>query len=112
MKPTERQFMHAVIDLAKLCGYRVYHPPDNKPNQNGRVQNTEPGYPDLTMARPATGKYYQHPPRLIFAELKTDTGRISRAQSDWLSDLDAVAEAYVWRPDDLLTGKIARTLRR
>jgi hypothetical protein len=62
------------------------------------------------------------PPRLIFAELKTASGRVSAAQEEWLHNLSEVGvaartpgagsgygtptalpvpEVYLWRPDDL-----------
>lgn len=52
------------------------------------------GFPDLVLVRP---------PRLIFAELKSDTGQVSPAQDKWLEALSQVTQApevYLWRPFD------------
>ncbi len=82
MRIAEAQFERQVIDYAQLMGWRIYHTRNSK----GSVK----GYPDLTMVRGT---------RLIFAELKTDTGKTSAAQGDWLDDLRrTLAEVYIWRP--------------
>lgn len=82
---------------ARLGWHRRYHTFDSR--------RSTYGFPDLVLVRR---------PRLIFAELKTETGRLTRDQQDWLEDLDACgpAETYVWRPSDrfemdriLLAGK-------
>jgi hypothetical protein len=87
---TEKQFQEAVLEYAKLCGWRTYHPFDSRRSTHG--------YPDLTLVRDGT---------LIFAELKTETGRLSAAQCDWLEDLAAVSHGAApwvivrtWRPAD------------
>ena len=38
--------------------------------------------------------------RCIMAELKTDTGRVSKAQEEWIAALDVVPgiDAVIWRP--------------
>ena len=84
----EAEFQAAVIELAELQGWRCYHTHDSRRSQ--------PGYPDLTLCRP---------PRLIFAECKTDTGRTSDDQDAWLDVLNHVQNAVpehvlvaVWRP--------------
>jgi hypothetical protein len=53
-----------------------------------------PGFPDLVLVRP---------PRLIFAELKSETGKVTDAQQAWLALLEACpgCEVYTWRPADL-----------
>ena len=93
----EADFQAAVIELAELQGWRVFHPHDSRKSQ--------PGFPDLTMVRDG---------RLIFAELKTNTGKITADQAIWLSDLSYVAKiaqgnistrhpvmaVKVWQPSD------------
>ena len=80
---TERQFQDAVIELAKLRGWRVYHVPDSR--------RCEAGWPDLTLWRP---------PRFVLAELKTDKGRLSPIQEQTLAELrDCELEVYLWRPN-------------
>lgn len=91
---TEKQFQQQVVDLARLFGYFVYHTYDSR--------RSEAGYPDLTLLR---GQ------RLIFAELKTEKGRIRPTQQVWLDALKAAGqEAYLWRPSMFET--IVATLRK
>jgi len=49
--------------------------------------------------------------RLVFAELKTNTGRLTVEQDAWLHDLAACegVAAYCWRPCDWAT--VQRILR-
>ena len=52
------------------------------------------GFPDLCMAHADKG--------LVFAELKTERGKLDPAQVNWLRTLDAAgAEVHVWRPSDM-----------
>ncbi len=40
--------------------------------------------------------------RVVYAELKTETGKPTQQQNDWLAALNAAgAEVYLWRPLDL-----------
>jgi len=79
--------------LLRDLGLRGYHTHDSR--------RSESGYPDWTI----TGT------RTIFRELKTQRGKVSRAQQEWLAALTAAGDdADVWRPMDLLTGRIAREL--
>jgi hypothetical protein len=60
------------------------------------------GFPDWTIA--GSGG-------LIFRELKTEAGKVTPAQQEWLDALAAAgADAGVWRPLQLLDGTIAREL--
>lgn len=88
---SEAAFQQKVINYAIFKGWLVYHPPDNRPGKAGRVQHVVPGYPDLTLVRE----------RVLFAELKTEKGRVSPEQKRWHAALkDAGAEAHIWRPSD------------
>lgn len=94
---TEATWQSTVLQIARLNGWRWYHAPDNRPvtARSGRryVQNVRAGFPDLVLVRG---------PRLIFAELKRETGRVEVEQQEWLDDLArASAEVYVWRPSDM-----------
>jgi hypothetical protein len=91
---TEREFQAQVLDLARICGWSVYHPALSK--------WSERGWPDLALCRP---------PRLVFAELKRENGKPSMDQRRWLAMLGGCpgVETYLWRPSDLFD--IARTLR-
>ena len=82
---TEAGFQCAVIELATLLGWKVFHVYDSR--------RSEAGYPDLTCVK---GQ------RIIFAELKTDVGRVRPAQREWLAALAGVPGvlACVWRPRD------------
>ncbi len=88
-KQTEKQFEAALVQYAKLAGWRVYHSFDSR--------RSEAGWPDLSMVRLG---------RLVFAELKTEKGRLSGAQLGWQEALLRVAysaanvEVFVWRPSD------------
>lgn len=75
--------MAAVRQYARLTGWKSYH--------TLRSKGSEPGYPDLCMVRGD---------RVVFAELKTEKGRVSPAQLDWLDALQQSGrvEVYVWRP--------------
>ena len=80
---TEKQWMAMVTETAQLTGWAVYHTYDSR--------RSAPGFPDLVLARE----------RVIFAELKTDRGRLSQPQTEWLERLSgAGSETYVWRPAD------------
>jgi hypothetical protein len=83
----ERTFESQVIGtkskpgLARIVGWKAYH--------TLRSKGSEAGYPDWTLVRD----------RVIFLELKRETGVVSDAQRSWLAALlDAGAEAYVIRP--------------
>jgi len=90
---SERDFQQQVTDLASLHGWLIYHTHDSRRSQ--------PGFPDLVLVRE----------RVIFAELKTERGKLTRAQRIWLAALaGASVEAYCWRPSD--TDTIAAILAR
>lgn len=72
----EAAFQDEVLGLARLYGWRAYHTHDSR--------RSAPGFPDLVLVRP---------PRLIFAELKTDTGRVKPEQEAWLEALAEVGAA-------------------
>ena len=83
-----------VVQLAEMYGWRWYHTHDSR--------KSPPGFPDLVLVRGD---------RLIFAELKTQRGRLTVDQVSWLAELQATcAEVFVWRPSDL--PQIAAILRR
>jgi len=96
---TEKQFMAAVVQYAKLKRWKVYHTYNSV--------KSEKGFPDLTLCRvehrskwaietnrPEIG-------RIIFAELKSEKGRLTKEQEYWLNDLACCpCEVYLWRPSD------------
>jgi len=82
---SEAAFQRQVIEVLKLNGWSVYHTHDSR--------RSEAGYPDLTGAHPDRG--------IIFAELKSQKGRVRPEQTAWLDTLRlAGARAYLWRPSD------------
>jgi hypothetical protein len=82
---TEAQFLRQVQHLAALFSWRAYHPQLSK--------WSERGWPDLALVRP---------PRLILAELKSEKGKLTPQQTEWLEDLAACpgVECFTWRPSD------------
>lgn len=81
---TEKDFQSQIIELAERLHWLVYHTYDSR--------RSRAGFPDLVLVKD----------RVIFAELKTQVGRVLPAQSQWLSSLrHAGVECYVWRPDEL-----------
>ena len=82
---SERAFQRQVAELAELTGWRVYHTYDSR--------RSSPGFPDLVLVRA---------PRVIFAELKRERGRVTAAQREWADELGQCpgVEYYLWRPGD------------
>lgn len=90
----ETELQRLVGLVARLFGWRTYHPPDNRPitSRRGTVyrQDVDPGWPDLVLARAGT---------VLFRELKTRTGRLSPAQRAWHEALAAAGlDVAIWRP--------------
>ena len=80
---TEKQFQSMVVGLARQLSWRVFHPYDSR--------RSVPGYPDLTLCHAEHG--------VIWAELKTEKGRVSPAQQEWLDHLTSAGQtAVIWRP--------------
>lgn len=79
----EKAFQAQVLELARLSGWLCYH------TFNSR--RSVPGLPDLVMVRP---------PVIVFAECKTETGRLRPEQRTWLDALGACesVEVRLWRP--------------
>ena len=86
MRIAEKDFQRQVLELARIYGWHAYHPALSK--------WSERGWPDLAMVRP---------PRLVFAELKSETGKVTEHQERWLALLGACpgVEVFLWRPSDL-----------
>ena len=82
---TEAAWQQTVIALAELTGWGVYHNPDRR--------RSTPGFPDLVLFRA---------PRVMFLELKRETGRLSTVQREVIGHLEACpgVEVHVARPSD------------
>ena len=80
---SEKVFQRHVVALAERGGWEAFHVYDSR--------RSAAGFPDLVLVRP---------PVLILAELKTDTGRTTPAQDEWLELLGRVPGVRVrlWRP--------------
>ena len=92
---TEREFQRAVVELARLMGWRVHHtrPALTRAGEWRTPIQGDAGFPDLVLCRP---------PRLILAELKRVGGKPTAEQQAWLEALQACAgvECYLWTPAD------------
>ena len=83
-----------VRGLLKDLNLRGYHTHDSR--------RSESGYPDWTIAG-CRG--------VLFRELKREGKDPTGKQQEWLDDLAAAGQdADVWRPSDLLSGRIQREL--
>ncbi len=81
---TEKQFQSWVVHLAKILGWRIFHP--------FLSIHSERGWPDLSMLNVKQR-------RAVFAELKGEKGKLTDKQTEWLEDMRACQlEAYLWRP--------------
>lgn len=88
---TEAQWQANVVTFARFNGWKVYHPPNNRP-VNGRIQKVMAGWPDLAFMR--EGEF-------ILAELKTELGKTTADQDECIRLLrSAGIEVHVWRPSD------------
>ena len=101
-KITEAAFTAQIIELAQTFGWKTFHARPGMTSRIGKdgkavwvtpVQGDGAGFPDLVMVRLS---------RLIFAELKSETGKVSPAQAEWFALLQATgkAEVYTWKPSD------------
>lgn len=83
MMITEKQFEAQIKDLALMFGWRYYH--------TWRSFHSPKGFPDCVLVK-------SH--RLIFAELKSEKGKPTLEQEEWLSGLREVKgiEVYLWKP--------------
>lgn len=80
---TEKQFEAQIKEIAKLFDWRYYH--------TWRSIHSPAGYPDVCMVRLS---------KIIYAELKSEKGKVSQKQQEWLDDLLATGkvEVYLWKP--------------
>jgi len=79
---SEREFQAAVMKIAHQLGWLFYHTHDS--------MGSQAGFPDLVMVR---GE------RLFYAELKTEQGKLSKEQRQWIDAIhNANGICYLWRP--------------
>lgn len=104
-EPTEAQWQATVIELAQRTGWKVAHFSDSRREVVAGAQRRlvgdalAKGWPDLVLGRDG---------HVIFAELKSRTGRTTAEQDEWLRVLSTLADAapelvtvVVWRPQDI-----------
>ena len=115
----EAPFQTKVMSWADLNGWLSFNPPENllATARSGRTyrQAIRRGYFDLTLVHPEMA-------RIVFAELKGESGRVRPDQVVWANAVDAVRhrliaetgrspiERYLWRPSDW--PEIEEVLRR
>lgn len=93
---SERAWQQTVRDLLAAHSYTQYHTHDSR--------RSDPGFPDLIAAN-ADGD-------ILALELKTETGKVSAAQQEWLDLLNrGGVEARALRPSEI-DWLIARLQRR
>ncbi len=82
----ESEFQSSVLEAATALGWKWYHTRDSR--------HSPEGFPDLVLVKP---------PRVVFAELKTETGKLSVDQLVWYGLLLQCpsVEVYAWRPRDM-----------
>lgn len=79
----EKQVQAAIVDIARLLHWRVFHVFDSR--------KSEAGFPDLVLVRD----------RVIYAEVKRAGQRPRPSQVEWLNALSSAgAEVYVWTESD------------
>lgn len=93
---TEAEFTDAVLEYAKVCGWRSLHIRPAKTQDSWRtpVQGDGKGFPDLLLLR-------RH--SMVIAELKSDKAPAPKGeQTEWLFAFEEIkcAEVYIWRPSD------------
>ena len=92
---SETDLREQIRDLCKITSWKFYF--------TFNSIHSPKGMPDLILCRP---------PRLIFAELKNEKGKISTYQQEWidvLSQCGMNVEVYIWRPSDI--NEILKTLQ-
>ena len=103
---SETELQNNIIQFAQLNSWCAYHTHDSRRSQAG--------FPDLVLVRDG---------HLIFAELKSQTGRLSEPQAMWCDELFKVEAhnmvestrpniaVYLWRPSMWLSGEIQKVLQ-
>lgn len=91
---SEEDLMTRIQRICRDLKLLAYHTYDSR--------KSPPGYPDWhIVGRTAS----------IFRECKTETGRTTEDQDEWIERLRAVGhDVDIWRPRDLFSGRIQREL--
>lgn len=97
---SEREFKNSIVALARDLGWLVHHDlPSQRANGSwATATQGNSGFPDLVLVHSGnmvTGSK----PMVVFAELKTQRGKTTASQEQWLTALRACGQmAFVWRP--------------
>lgn len=84
---TEADLREQVRDLCKLFGWKIYF--------SWTSLHSPRGFPDLVLVNPEQK-------RVVYAELKSEKGKVTPQQQEWLDALKACGqEVYLWRPADI-----------
>lgn len=95
VRMTEAHLERSVIQLCQWLGLLVYHTRDSR--------GSNPGFPDLVIVGPRG---------VLFRELKSAAGKVTRPQSLWGDGLTEAGSSWaVWRPEHLLDGTIRAELQ-
>ncbi len=94
IKVTEREFQDQIVELGHLYHWQIAHfRPARKLDGSWAtpVSADGKGWPDLVLVRGD---------RVIFAEAKSENGKLSQEQREWLDLLKATkgVEVYLWKP--------------
>ena len=96
MRATELQCQAAIVEAAKLAGWRVHAERTSKTQSGGWATAIQghPGFPDLVLCRP---------PELLFVELKRKPYKVKPEQHEWLSRLRlcGIDARVVWVPEEM-----------
>jgi hypothetical protein len=120
---SESELQGAVIELAHTSGWLVHHTRAARSRKGWRTPiQGDAGFCDLVLAKNGC---------VLFAELKSERGRVSPEQQAWIRALDGERQGallpgqrrvlrpvcdggwisiVVWRPSDWLSGEIAELL--
>jgi hypothetical protein len=91
---TEEQFLQRVLLLARGLGWRTAHFRASRTKDGWRtaVGGDGKGFVDVVFVRD----------RVVWAELKSEGGRVRPEQKEWADALEAAGqEVYLWRPENM-----------
>ncbi len=101
---TERQLQDWIVEVAKVCGWRIHHTRPAWTNKGWRTPiQGDAGFFDLVLVKGA---------RLLLIELKSEKGKLSPEQQDWHDAIDLMnrlrlrkgynnpVEKFLFRPSD------------
>ena len=102
----EAALKSTVINVARMKGWLIHHdlPAMNRRGRWATHVEGDVGFPDLVLLSPHYGQ-------LLFVELKSEKGRTTSSQDNWLGALTlAGIESHVVRPADLefITHRLTR----